>query len=144
MLGVGNVLWLPAVVPGVCAGRRLLAHGLRARPVAVGVADDLLQAHDLVAVVAGIDSSVAKVSAKRMDLVHGLKLLWAEFINQSSSHVTIMSCRHTHVTMHNIPYYMTLKSCHLQVTIIGVIYDFILIFICWRVLKAQHFKVGVR
>ena len=63
MLCVGDVLGLPAVVAGLGVGAGLLAGGLVPAPGAVRVADDLLQAHDLVAVVARVHRAVVEVPA---------------------------------------------------------------------------------
>ena len=59
---VWDVLWLAAVVAGLCIGAGLLAGGLVPGPGPVRVADHLLQAHDLVAIVTRVDCTVVKVS----------------------------------------------------------------------------------
>lgn len=57
-----------AIVSGLSAARALFARWLRSRPVAVRVANHLLQAHDLVAVVASIDSPVVKMPPRQVHL----------------------------------------------------------------------------
>ncbi len=61
MLGVGDVGGLSAVVPGLRVGGGLLARGLAARPRAVRVAQDLVEPHQLVAVVARVHRAVVEV-----------------------------------------------------------------------------------
>ena len=61
VLGIWDMRGLSTVIPRLRVRGRLLARRLRAGPSAIRVADDLLQTHDLVPVVASVNCAVVEV-----------------------------------------------------------------------------------